>query len=456
MDTKQKYTIILDNDKRDYPDRTIGVDGKPGINHLKKRKKLDVHTDRNDIASKIDKDGDFRIDLNDIKDYLKKEDILRDSSNYDVDEQKIVKDFMAVLQKKPPAYLQGYHSYEQLITELKDLETKYPDLAKTVSIGKTAEGRDIMALKISKGAGGDTGDKTGFVITGCHHAREWMSMEAPLYMAKELVQNYDKDENVKKRLDNSEIWVIPMVNPDGYEYSRNEYGMWRKNRAPIHATDIPKEIASQMKADKNGVVAYGVDPNRNYYDNNPAHKEFYRPPGDTPESTYDDFGFATSDDPRQETYRGPKGASEKEVQAMINLWMNHKNIKGIVNHHNYGNKILFPWGVTQKESPNKKLYTEIMNKMTSAATDYTAEQSGAFYPASGDPDDFASLNDKISFTIEIGDSFQPDTSDIIPISKEVYNANMAFLDYLIDHSQKGDKKSELSLDTTIPKDLFST
>ncbi|MEQ8222068.1 MAG: M14 family metallopeptidase [Candidatus Eremiobacterota bacterium] len=395
-----------------------------------------VHPERNDIARDIDKNGNFLLEEGEIKDYLVKEDILRDPQKFDVDEQQIKDDFKLILQNRPLPQKGAYHSYEQVISDLKGLETKYPDLVKTVSIGKTAEGRDIMAVKISKGAGGDTGNKTGFLITGCHHAREWMTVECPLYMAKELAAGYGTDEQVKKRLDNAEVWIVPVVNPDGYEYSRNNYSYWRKNREPIKNTDIPSQIASHMKADKDGVVSYGVDLNRNYYDGNPDHIEYYRPKGDTPESTYDDYS-STSDDPGDDTYRGIKGGSEKEVQALLGLWMNKKNIKGIVNHHSYGKKIMYPWGVSKEAAPNKKIYEEITRNMGNAIKDdkYTVMQSSGLYPASGDPDDFASLNDRYSVTIEIGRSFQPNESEIDPTNKRIYSANMAFLDWLINNKK---------------------
>jgi len=399
-----------------------------------------VHPERNDIAKDIDKSGNFILEEGEIKDYLVKEDILRDPQKFDVDEQKIKDDFKLILQNRPLPQKDGYHSYEQVMSDLKGLEAKYPDLVKTVSLGKTAEGRDIMAVKISKGAGTDTGNKTGFLITGCHHAREWMTVECPLYMAKELAGGYGTDEQVKKRLHNAEVWIVPVVNPDGYEHSRNKYSYWRKNREPIHKQDLPPQIASNMKADKDGVVAYGVDLNRNYYDGNPDHMEYYRPAGDTAESTDDDFGWSTSDNPGSDTYRGPKGASEKEVQSVLNLWMNKKNIKGIVNHHSYGKKIMYPWGVKEEESPDKKVYEEIARTMGNAIKDdkYSVIQSSDLYPASGDPDDFASLNGRYSITIEIGRTFQPDESEIEPTNKRIYSANMAFLDWLINNKKSQD------------------
>ncbi|HPZ08453.1 MAG TPA: M14 family zinc carboxypeptidase [Candidatus Eremiobacteraeota bacterium] len=425
------------------------------------RGRKDILPERNNIARDIDTNKNFNLTDGEIKDYLIKENILKDPSMYDGDEKKIISVFKESLQSKTLSERSAYHSYDEVIKELKELEAKYPNLAQTVSLGKTAEGREVMALKISKDVKSDTGNKIGFLVTGTHHAREWMALEAPLNIAKELVINYEGNENVKKRVDNAEIWIVPLVNPDGYEYSRNEYAFWRKNRQPIHKDDIPPQIAGTLKPDPNGIVAYGVDPNRNYYDGKAEHFEFYRPPGDTPESTQDDMGggwwFSTvSDNPRADTYRGPQGASEKEIKAMLNFWLNKQNIKGIVNHHSYGQKIMYPYGSKEEVVPNKEVYMEIGKKMQEAmkGQKYSLIQSSELYPASGDPDDVAQLNDKLSFTIEIGTAFHEKESQIEPISKDVYNMNMAFLDWLVEHkdtlmAEKTEKKNPYNMPDNI-------
>jgi len=413
------------------------------------RGRNDILPDRNEVAKTIDKDGNFSLGDNEIKDYLAKQDILKDPSKFDVDEQKILQDFKISMQSKTLPQRSAYHSYDDVIKELKDLEAKYPNRAKTVSLGKTAEGRDIMAIKLSNDVNSDTSVKPGFLITGTHHSREWMALESPFHIAKHLASNYDSDEKIKNRLDNAEVWVVPLVNPDGYEYSRNEESFWRKNRQPIYKDEIPPEIAQNMHADDKGVVAYGVDLNRNYYDGNPEHIEYYRPAGDTPESTNDDFGGgwfpSTSDDPDMDVYRGPKGSSEKEVQAMLKFWLDKQNIKGIVNHHSYGKKIMYPYGVSEGEVPNKDVYLEIGKRMKASITDdsYGLIQSADLYTASGDPDDIAQIHDRLSFTIEIGNSFQPNESEIDPINKRVYNANMAFLDWVVEHKEELMKEKEL-------------
>jgi len=397
----------------------------------------EVHPDKYEKAAEIDINKDFFLDEKEIKRYLVKEELLRDPSEFAVDEENITDNFKLDLQNKHPMSITAYPSYKEFMTQMKDLEKKYPDLAKTVSLGKTAEGREIMALRIGKDGKDDKSNKPGILITGLHHAREWMTLATAQNVATNLLENYGTDEQVKHRVDSAEIWVVPLVNPDGYEYSRSKDSFWRKNRRPVYPSDVDPALAEFMTPGGDGTLGYGVDPNRNYYDGNPDHMKFYRPPGDTPSSIDDDFS-ASSDIPRRETFRGPYGNSEKETQAIMNLWMNKKNIKAIVNHHSYGKLILYPWSASNEAVENKDTYIEIANKMSNAMGEekYTVKQSSREYLASGIMDDFAHLNNKLAFTLEIGESFHEDESKIESTSRLVYNADMALLDWVIDHKEE--------------------
>ncbi|MCL5773361.1 MAG: M14 family metallopeptidase [Firmicutes bacterium] len=402
-----------------------------------------VSPDRQDVADKIDANKDKVLTENEIKNYMRKIDVLKDPSIASVDDKQVYKDYKLYLQNKPLPQAKAYHTYEELTTELKGLEAKYPDKAKLISLGKTGEGNDIWALKISKDVNSDTSSRPGVVYTGAHHAREWISMEEPLYIANHLLNDYATDPKAKNRVDNAEIWVVPLVNPDGYNYTRTDDSMWRKNRRPITDTGCPGNDEGNISEgqtcpiNKTGKdTPIGVDLNRNYYDGNPDHFELYRPKGDKPCNTWDDFS-ATSDDPNDDTYRGPKGASEVEVQALQNLEFGRKNIKGIIDHHSYGKLILYPWGHTSQEVPDAKMYKDLGNGMAKAmSSPYKVMQSSGLYPTSGSSEDVAYANKKISYTIEMASSFQPPESQIDPLDKDVYAANMYFLDWIIDHKDK--------------------
>ena len=332
--------------------------------------------------------------------------------------------FKAHLSSQPSPYAQGYHSFEEMEQAITEVAEAYPDIVKKLSLGKSPEGRDIWALKISQNAQGDTSHKSGVVITGCTHAREWMTVEAPLKVIHDLTGNSTEPE-MQKRLQESEIWVVPVVNPDGYEYSRTQSSYWRKNRRPL-------------EVDQNGrpTKAIGVDLNRNYWDGTDKHHFVYRPPGDTPGNTRDDFS-ATSDDPNKDTYRGPFGASEPEVKAVLDLQLSNPNIKAVVDYHSYGDTILYPYGHTREPSPNQALYQDIGRKMQDASSGFSLQQSVGLYPASGTSDDTHDLNGILNFTIEMGRSFQPNPRLIPEITGRVADATYALIDEVIDRDKAG-------------------
>ena len=396
-----------------------------GFSFLQAGKQTQVHPERATVAAEIDTDKNHFLSQNEIMDYLQRTDALEDPTYHVVDKARVVEEFQSHLLKQTPAEVKAYHSYEQVGAELDRLATAYPDLAKKVSLGKTAEGRDIWALKISKDAQCDetTSKKPGVIITGCHHAREWMSLEVPLRVANDLLDKYSSDPDIQRRVDNAEIIVVPLVNPDGYEYSRSTDNWWRKNRRPVEVTAMGLPTK-----------AIGTDLNRNYDDGKPEHATLYRPAGDTPGATWDDIG-QTSDNPTADTYRGNKGASEPEVQAMLKLELGRGNIKGILDHHGYGEMILYPWGATDQPVANIADYLDVGTKMNNALTanggPFRLMQSNSLYPTSGCSHDIHQGNGILSFTLEVGKSFQPKANLIEPITRQVEAANMVFIDEIL-------------------------
>ncbi|MCJ7682131.1 MAG: hypothetical protein MUP70_15495, partial [Candidatus Aminicenantes bacterium] len=139
----------------------------------------------------------------------------------------------------------AFHSYAETERELMTLAQDHPDIARVVDIGDSLEGRNIYALKISRNVHLEE-NKPAMLIIGCHHAREWISVEVPLLFCRHLLDNADSNPDIKAIIDNGEVWIVPIVNPDGLEYSIHSYRYWRKNRR------------------NNGAGSFGVDPNRNY------------------------------------------------------------------------------------------------------------------------------------------------------------------------------------------------
>jgi carboxypeptidase T len=384
-------------------------------------KAFDLPSKFNDLSEKLDTNKDGTLQNSELKAHVLGDKISLDS----FEGQDRIQEYKCKLTGAPNPNAKDYHSFEQMEKVLDQAVLDHPDIAKKVSLGKSAEGRDIWALKVTGDVHTDTSHKSGIVVTGCHHAREWMTVEAPLQLIHDITDNPDSPEN-QRRLAESELWIVPVANPDGYEFSRNENSWWRKNRRPL-GVDQSGEKTS----------AIGVDLNRNYWDGKDEHLFVYRPAGDTPGNTRDDFS-ATSDNPRRDTYRGPFGGSEPEVKALLDFELSHSNIKGVLDYHSYGDVILYPYGHTRKESPNTELYREIGTKMQEATSGFRLEQSVGLYPASGTSDDTHDLNGILNFTIEMGRSFQPNPKTIPVTSGRVSKASQAFIDEIIARDDAGE------------------
>lgn len=387
-------------------------------------KQFAVSSKRAVEAKAIDADNNHQIDDAEIVDFLQKNgDLPQAGEPRNVNVGKIVSDYKAHLRGEVSPHQHVYHTYEQISAELSRLAEAFPDKAEKVSLGKTHEGREIWALRVSSNIkDAATADKPGLVVTGLHHAREWATSEVPTNVARTTLESYGKDPNATNRVDKAELWFVPVVNPDGYEYSRNEDAFWRKNRRPI--TETP---CGPVKGD-----VRGVDLNRNYSDSNPAHAHIWRPAGDN-QCSYRDDGRATSDDPRKDTYRGPAGASEVEVQSLLALELGRKNIKGILDFHSYGGMLLYPWGGTREKVDNVDTYRRIANGMNDAIGDerYRVMQSIELYPTSGGSHDIHHANGKFSITAEIGDSFHPSASELPGVVEQGSRIAYSFLDQVL-------------------------
>lgn len=294
-------------------------------------------------------------------------------------------------------YADAYPSAAQIGDKLDELSEKHPDLVHKVSIGKTAEGRDIWAVRVGKGP---QGEKPGTLVVGGHHAREWAGNGAVTTSIGTLVEAYGKDAELTEKVDNMDLWFVPLANPDGYEYSRNADPNWRKNRS--------------LHPEVNGV---GTDLNRNY-------RADYRFPGDSPSRTDDDQG--ASDNPNALTYRGPHALSEKESQTITNFIDTHPNLKGVLDVHGFGRMILFP-GVADKTRETQ--YRQVADKINEALDiKYTPLAVPELYPTTGDLSVYAEKKGVLSMALEIGTSFQPAPDKIKDITNRGSKAVLAFID----------------------------
>ncbi|MEK7384706.1 MAG: M14 family metallopeptidase [Elusimicrobiota bacterium] len=257
-----------------------------------------------------------------------------------------------------PAKDAAYHNFAETVAELKAIVGKAPDIASLFSIGKTSPGRDghdIWALRLCPDAKGPAASKKpGIAFMGMHHAREHLSNEVPLLLARRLVENR-RDPEVARLLAGRDVYIIPMVNPDGGEYdvSGDRYHMQRKNMR------------------QNGDGSVGVDLNRNY--------------------GWGWGGEGASPYPADDTYRGPDAFSEPETQAVKAFVESKKNLTTLLSYHTFSELVLYPWGGSSEPIADKnalKAY-RVMAEEMGRMTGYTPMQSSDLYVATGDLTDWS-------------------------------------------------------------------
>ncbi|MBN2131085.1 MAG: hypothetical protein JW741_16405 [Sedimentisphaerales bacterium] len=245
-----------------------------------------------------------------------------------------------------------YHSYEEIVQGLYELLPS--GVAHVESIGSTIEGRDIVAIKISDHPEIDEDDEPELLFVGCHHAREWIAAEVPFFLARHLAGNYEADEKVARWVNACEIWIVPVVNPDGLEYSRTADRLWRKNRRD------------------NGDGTFGVDLSRNY-------GRFWGLEGSVPDTS-------------SPNYRGTQPFSEPEAQAIRNLVL-RSEFRTFVTYHSYAQLVVYPWGYTTLESPDDCLLSGMAQNVAGLlgavnGREYVPRQLGLWYLVSGDEIDW--------------------------------------------------------------------
>ncbi len=260
----------------------------------------------------------------------------------------------------PPA--EEYRDADMVNAALTALEEQYPDRAKLYVIGKTFEERDIVAIKISADPSQNLPDKQEFLFTGTHHAREWIGTEVTLRMAEFLLEQYDHSDRIKEIVDGCEIWIVPMVNQDGFRHTWTDERLWRKTR--------------RLNSDN----TYGVDPNRNY-----------------------DAGWGgkgSSKTPSSDVYCGTAPFSEPETAAVRDILDPGKGFMddaaGFIDFHSYSQLVLYPYGHTYTSSPREKEMNAIatrISELMEAETGvyYEPQKSSALYIATGGSSDWFHL-----------------------------------------------------------------
>jgi murein tripeptide amidase MpaA len=214
-----------------------------------------------------------------------------------------------------------YHSYDEpklgIKDQLKAIEKKYPRIAKLHTLGSTIQGRPMLALYLTRKQATAqflSLPKPEVLIVATHHAREWAATQMSMRLINYLTDNYGTNARVTELLDTTGIWIMPVGNPDGYEYTFTNERLWRKN---LRDNDFDGRIT----------LNDGVDLNRNF------------------DSKWGNDDEGSSPEMSSEVYRGKTPASEPEVKALTDFIRIHrKSLKFVISYHTYGDLILYPWG----------------------------------------------------------------------------------------------------------------
>lgn len=287
-----------------------------------------------------------------------------------------------------PAGDEGYHTYDEMMASLRATAAAHPDITSLSSIGESYEGRQIPIIKISDNAATDE-DEPEVLFTCNMHAREHLTTEMCLHLV-------DRFTSRSSFVDSHEIYVVPMVNPDGamYDISGGEYQGWRKNRQP----------------NSDGTV--GTDPNRNF-------PYLWGCCGGSSGST------------SAEDYRGAAASSAPEVQALEAFVASRvvggvQQIKGHIDFHTFSELVLWPFGHTNDTVTDGMTQEEYdrfqsVGREMAASNGYTPDQSSGLYITDGDINDWMWGTYKVlSYCFEMYpsdggiDGFYPPDEDIVP------------------------------------------
>lgn len=313
-------------------------------------------------------------------------------------------------------FFSDYRTIGEINDYLDQIVADFPTLASKFEVGQSLEGRTVYGLKIAKldliDPDGDEASRPGFVINGCQHAREWISPASVMYLADQLVNGYGSDSQITEYLDELVFYIVPVVNPDGYNYTfpTNQGGagqrLWRKNRR------------------NNGNGTFGVDLNRNW-------STAWGQPG-------------SSSSPSSETYRGTGPFSEPESTNLSNFMLSLPNVKAHLDIHSFSQLILGPWAYSEDFCPPREEELRLAQSLQEDAMDSvygTNYEAGLgcdalLYVASGTAPDWSFDElDALSWTYELRDTGQfgftlpPD--QIVPTGQETVAGVLSLADFLL-------------------------
>ena len=315
-----------------------------------------------------------------------------------------------------PTGYTAYHTYSEMVADVDSVVSAHPNIARKFSIGKSYEGLDLWAVKVSDNVNVDENEPE-VLFDANIHAREHITAEMNLYILHLLTDNYGKDTQVTQLVNSREIYLVMMLNPDGamYDISGGKFHKWRKNRQP-----------------NPGSPYIGTDLNRN-------------------------FGWSwgccsgSSGNPQSIEYRGPSAWSSPEDTAYRNFVRSRvvggvQQIKIAVSWHSFGQVILWPYGYTKTNVPDTMLaddHTTFVALADGAAAlnGYHPKQASDLYITDGTAHDWSYHQQGIfHFTFEMGPGYNVGTfypmGDQVPALTSVNRGAVLYLVGMADCPQR--------------------
>ena len=309
----------------------------------------------------------------------------------------------------------GYFNLQEMLNQLDSMRLFYPGLISVkadAGNNPTIEGRTIYYVRISNNPD-QTTTKPKVFYNALIHAREPMGMQQLVYFMWYLLENYSTSDEIKYLVDNLQLYFIPVVNPDGYEFNHTSFpsggGMWRKNRRD------------------NGGGNIGVDLNRNF-----GYKWGYDNTGSSP-------------DPSNETYRGTGPFSEPETQVIrdfstANVWTLSQN------YHTYSDYTMYPWCWQTALTADSAIDIAYSSFMVRQNGYMTGTPGQILYNTNGDALDWqygeqTTKPKELCFTTETGtqtDGFWPFANRIIPLAQENMYSNLMIAHFAIRYAEAQD------------------
>ena len=253
-----------------------------------------------------------------------------------------------------------YDGPDGIARELRRVVRNHPEIAQLHVLGETHQGRKILAVRLTRNPDANpVGSRPSVLYQGTTHAREWISTEVTRRLLRHFVNGSDSSDSVRRMLQEREMWFVPVVNPDGYQYTFDQERLWRKN-------------LRDNNGDGQITVGDGVDLNRNY----PEHWN------------YEDEG--SSSEPSSDTYRGPAAASEPETQANMEL-VEQIPFSFALTYHSYGRLLLYPEGwQVQTPSRDDPIYQALTGTDAEPAVPgFDPDLAAELYTVNGDFTDWA-------------------------------------------------------------------